>query len=119
MLARRREVTVNAALSVGWRREDRAHVGMVCEDRGGLLELSFSSLRVPEIFKVMGVQKGKGSERWSSVESPVGLKICELKRMAGAVVFDVWKRLLGKVEGEGGLKFSANRHVPKFAILSR
>ena len=75
MLARRREVTVNAALSVGWRREDRAHVGTVCEDGRieGLLELSFSGLRVPEVFKVMGVQTRR--ERWSLVESPVGLKI--------------------------------------------
>ena len=72
MLARRREVTVNAALSVGWRREDRAHVGTVCEDRGGgLLELklSFSGLRVPEIFKVMGVQKGANGEARSNPQS--------------------------------------------------
>ena len=67
-------MTVNAALSVGWRREDRAHVGTVCEDgRGeGLLELSFSGLCIPGVFKAIEVQTRK--KLWRSVESPVELK---------------------------------------------
>ncbi len=56
MLERRRDATANAALSVGWRREDRVQVGTECGDRGeGLPELSLSGLHFSRIFHWQGM----------------------------------------------------------------
>jgi len=56
MLARRRDATANAALSVGWRSENTVQVGTECGDRGeGLPELSLSGLHISTIFHWQGM----------------------------------------------------------------
>ncbi len=75
MLARRRDATANAALSVGWRREDRVQVGTECGDRGeGLPELSLSGLHISRIFHWQGMGIKSGGENGGAQSNPVGFK---------------------------------------------
>ena len=95
MLAKRREVTANAALSEGWRREDRAHVGEECGD-GGRVLLALSLRCIPGTSTVilreregreMVLRLDRSSEREGQERGrTVGFAICSTTTGPGQVV---------------------------------